>query len=140
MARELAKVYDPGSVEDRTYAFWQEGNFFHAEVDPEKEPYTIVMYFSFQAQARSRNFSRPSSSLVSPSSSMAATILASVGQQGFFYPPYVKNAPKGVTKNGTRACKGLRPRDTVRPGLFPPCLHHPAMNTGPRPFGAGTRR
>ena len=41
MARELAKVYDPGSVEDRTYAFWQEGNFFHAEVDPENEPYTI---------------------------------------------------------------------------------------------------
>ncbi len=43
MARELAKVYDPKSVEDRTYAFWQEGNFFHAEVDPEKEPYTIVI-------------------------------------------------------------------------------------------------
>ena len=43
MARELAKVYDPGSVEDRTYAFWQEGNFFHAEIDHEKEPYTIVI-------------------------------------------------------------------------------------------------
>ena len=43
MARELAKVYDPKSVEDRTYAFWQEGNFFHAKVDPEKEPYTIVI-------------------------------------------------------------------------------------------------
>ncbi len=43
MARELAKVYDPGSVEDRTYAFWQEGGFFHAKVDPEKKPYTIVI-------------------------------------------------------------------------------------------------
>ncbi len=43
MARELAKVYDPKSVEDRTYAFWQDGNFFHAKVDPEKEPYTIVI-------------------------------------------------------------------------------------------------
>ncbi len=43
MARELAKVYDPKSVEDRTYAFWQQGNFFHAEVDPKKEPYTIVI-------------------------------------------------------------------------------------------------
>ncbi len=43
MARELAKVYDPKSVVDRTYAFWQEGNFFHAKVDPEKEPYTIVI-------------------------------------------------------------------------------------------------
>ncbi len=43
MARELAKVYDPKSVEDRTYAFWQEGNFFHAEIDPQKKPYTIVI-------------------------------------------------------------------------------------------------
>ena len=43
MARELAKVYDPKTVEDRTYAFWQEGNFFHAEIDHEKEPYTIVI-------------------------------------------------------------------------------------------------
>ena len=43
MARELAKVYDPKSVEDRTYAFWQQGNLFHAEVDPKKEPYTIVI-------------------------------------------------------------------------------------------------
>ena len=43
MAKELEKVYDPKSVEDRTYAFWQEGGFFHAKVDPEKKPYTIVI-------------------------------------------------------------------------------------------------
>ena len=43
MAKELAKVYDPGEVEDRIYDFWLDGKFFHAEVDANKEPYTIVI-------------------------------------------------------------------------------------------------
>ena len=43
MAEELAKVYDSGEVEDRIYKFWLDGNFFHAEVDANKEPYTIVI-------------------------------------------------------------------------------------------------
>ena len=43
MAKELAKQYDPKDVEDRTYKFWLDGNFFHAEPDPEKKPYTIVI-------------------------------------------------------------------------------------------------
>ena len=43
MAKELAKVYDPQSVEDRLYAFWLEKNYFHADVDPKKTPYTIVI-------------------------------------------------------------------------------------------------
>ncbi len=43
MAKELAKVYDSGEVEDRIYKFWLDGNFFHAEVDANKEPYTIVI-------------------------------------------------------------------------------------------------
>ncbi len=43
MAKELAKVYDPGEVEDRIYKFWLDGKFFHAEVDANKEPYTIVI-------------------------------------------------------------------------------------------------
>ena len=43
MSRELAKTYDPKSVEDRLYKFWVDGGFFHAEIDPEKEPYTIVI-------------------------------------------------------------------------------------------------
>ncbi len=43
MSRELAKTYDPQSVEDRLYKFWVDGGFFHAEADPEKEPYTIVI-------------------------------------------------------------------------------------------------
>ncbi len=43
MAKDLAKQYDPKDVEDRTYKFWLDGKYFHAECDPEKEPYTIVI-------------------------------------------------------------------------------------------------
>ena len=43
MSRELAKTYDPKEVEDRIYQFWLDGNYFHAERDPEKKPYTIVI-------------------------------------------------------------------------------------------------
>ena len=43
MAKELAKTYDPKEVEDRTYKFWLDGNFFHAVIDKEKEPFTIVI-------------------------------------------------------------------------------------------------
>ena len=43
MSRELAKTYDPGEVEDRIYRFWLEGKYFHAERDPQKKPYTIVI-------------------------------------------------------------------------------------------------
>ena len=43
MAKELEKIYDPSSVEDRLYKFWTENKYFHAEVDPKKDPYTIVI-------------------------------------------------------------------------------------------------
>ena len=43
MSRELAKTYDPQEVEDRIYDFWLNGGYFHATVDPEKKPYTIVI-------------------------------------------------------------------------------------------------
>ncbi len=43
MSRELAKTYDPREVEDRTYDFWMKGRYFHAEVDHNKTPYTIVI-------------------------------------------------------------------------------------------------
>ncbi len=43
MLKELEKVYNPASVEDRTYAFWLENKYFHAEVDQKKKPYTIVI-------------------------------------------------------------------------------------------------
>ena len=43
MAKELAKAYNPQEFEDRIYGFWLKGNYFHAEVDKDKKPYTIVM-------------------------------------------------------------------------------------------------
>ncbi len=43
MSRELAKTYEPQEVEDRIYKFWTDGGYFHAKVDPEKKPYTIVI-------------------------------------------------------------------------------------------------
>ena len=43
MQKQLDKLYDPAKVEDRLYKFWVDGGYFHAEVDPEKEPYTIVI-------------------------------------------------------------------------------------------------
>ena len=43
MRKELAKLYDPKQVEDKTYQFWLDGKYFHAEPDPKKTPYTIVI-------------------------------------------------------------------------------------------------
>ena len=43
MAKELAKSYKPSDFEDKIYDFWIKGNYFHAEVDRDKKPYTIVM-------------------------------------------------------------------------------------------------
>lgn len=43
MSKELAKTYEPREVEDRIYEFWTKGNYFHAEPDPKKKPYTIVI-------------------------------------------------------------------------------------------------
>ncbi len=43
MAKELAKSYKPSEFEDKIYDFWMEGNYFHAEADRDKKPYTIVM-------------------------------------------------------------------------------------------------
>ena len=43
LKKELAKTYEPREVEDRIYQFWQDGRYFHTEVDPSKKPYTIVM-------------------------------------------------------------------------------------------------
>lgn len=43
MAKELAKQYDPKNVEDRIYQEWMDKNYFHAEVNPDKDPFTIVI-------------------------------------------------------------------------------------------------
>ena len=41
--KELAKTYDPSSIEDWTYAKWMGRKYFHTEVDRSKKPFTIVM-------------------------------------------------------------------------------------------------
>ena len=43
MGKELAKAYEPHEVEERIYEFWLKGNYFHAEPDAEKKPYTLVI-------------------------------------------------------------------------------------------------
>ncbi len=43
MKKELAKTYDPKSIEDRLYQKWEENKYFHAEADRSKKPFTIVM-------------------------------------------------------------------------------------------------
>src|SRR5690554_6882345 len=39
----MAKTYDPLKIEDRLYRWWMDEGYFHAEVDPYKEPFTIVI-------------------------------------------------------------------------------------------------
>lgn len=43
MGTSIPKVYDPEKVEDRIYEYWEEENYFHAEPNPETDPYTIVI-------------------------------------------------------------------------------------------------
>ena len=43
MAKELAKAYSPGEFEERIYKFWEDGGYFHAVIDENKKPYTIMM-------------------------------------------------------------------------------------------------
>ncbi|MBZ4644674.1 MAG: valine--tRNA ligase [Clostridia bacterium] len=42
-AKNIAKTYDPQQVEERLYNEWMEKGYFRAEVDPDKEPFTIVI-------------------------------------------------------------------------------------------------
>lgn len=39
----IASKYNPAEVEDKWYKHWMDQKFFHAQVNPEKEPYTIVI-------------------------------------------------------------------------------------------------
>ena len=41
--KELEKNYNPASFEDRIYKTWTEKGYFHAEVDENKKPFTIVI-------------------------------------------------------------------------------------------------
>ncbi len=40
---ELAKAYNPHEVEDRIYKDWEAKKYFHADPDPAKKPYSIVI-------------------------------------------------------------------------------------------------
>lgn len=41
--KEIAKTYDPHEVEEKHYRNWMEKDYFHAVIDPDKEPFTIVI-------------------------------------------------------------------------------------------------
>ena len=43
MAEELKKTYDPKDIEDRLYSKWMKNGYFHAEVNENKKPFTIVI-------------------------------------------------------------------------------------------------
>lgn len=40
---ELSKVYVPADAESKWYPYWLRHNFFHATVNPQRKPYTIVI-------------------------------------------------------------------------------------------------
>ena len=41
--KELEKTYNPSEIEGRLYDKWMEKHYFHAEPNPDKKPFTIVM-------------------------------------------------------------------------------------------------
>ena len=43
MGKNLSKTYDPKDFEERIYKMWEESGSFHAEIDENKKPFTIVM-------------------------------------------------------------------------------------------------
>ena len=43
MAKELEKNYNPSEIEGRPYQKWLDNKYFHAEVNRDKKPFTIVM-------------------------------------------------------------------------------------------------
>ncbi len=43
MSKELAKTYNPQGMEDRIYQKWLDKKYFHAKVNPDKKPFTIVI-------------------------------------------------------------------------------------------------
>jgi valyl-tRNA synthetase len=43
MTHNIEKKYNPKSVEEKIYKMWLENNYFHAVVDENKDPFTIVI-------------------------------------------------------------------------------------------------
>lgn len=42
-SKEIEKTYNPKAVEEKHYSNWMEKGYFHAEPDPKKEPFCIVI-------------------------------------------------------------------------------------------------
>jgi len=40
---QLSSRYDPRTVEEKWYKFWLDKGYFHADYDPQRKPYTIVI-------------------------------------------------------------------------------------------------
>ena len=40
---EMAKRYDPKSIEEKWYKYWEDNGFFHSEVNPDKKSFTVVI-------------------------------------------------------------------------------------------------
>ncbi|MCR5742422.1 MAG: valine--tRNA ligase [Lachnospiraceae bacterium] len=43
MSKQLEKTYNPADIEGRLYQKWLDNHYFHAKVNPDKKPFTIVM-------------------------------------------------------------------------------------------------
>ena len=43
MSKELEKNYNPSEIEERLYQKWLDKGYFHATVNPNKKPFTIMM-------------------------------------------------------------------------------------------------
>ena len=41
--KELEKTYNPQDIEGRLYDKWMQKKYFHAEVNPNKKPFTVMM-------------------------------------------------------------------------------------------------
>jgi valyl-tRNA synthetase len=41
--KEMTKAYEPGKVEKKWYRFWLEGGYFKTKINPEKQPFVIIM-------------------------------------------------------------------------------------------------
>ncbi len=42
-AQDIPKAYDPSKVEGPMYQFWLDGGYFPPRIDPQKQPFCIIM-------------------------------------------------------------------------------------------------
>ena len=42
-AADIPRAYNPTDVEPRIYRFWEEGGYFTPKIDPDKEPFVVIM-------------------------------------------------------------------------------------------------